>query len=63
MKLRMRLKLLFAGQMLLAPLVLAAERGVVDTTASPFAQIRTVGLGEVRWTDGFWADRFELCRT
>ena len=40
-----------------------AEPGVVDTTASPFAKIRTVGLGETRWTDGFWADRFELCRT
>ena len=37
--------------------------GVVDTTASPFAKVQTVGLEEVRWTDGFWADRFELCRT
>jgi DUF1680 family protein len=42
---------------------LLAERGVVDTTASGFAKIQTVGLDEVRWTDGFWADRFELCRT
>ena len=41
----------------------AAETGVVDTSASPFAQVRTVGLDEVRWTHGFWADRFELCRT
>jgi len=42
---------------------LAAAPGVVDTASSPFAQIRSVGLDEVRWTDGFWADRFELCRT
>jgi len=49
---------------LCAPSVLfAADRGVVDTTASPFAQVRTVGLDEVHWTNGFWADRFELCRT
>ena len=41
---------------------LMAEPGVVDTTASPFAKIQTVGLDEVRWTRGFWADRFELCR-
>jgi len=41
----------------------SAEPGVVDTTASPFAKVQTVGLGEVRWTRGFWADRFELCRT
>jgi hypothetical protein len=45
------------------PFSLLAEPGVVDTASSSFAQIRTVGLGEVRWTDGFWANRFELCRT
>ncbi len=47
----------------LALSLFAGESGVVDTTASPFAQVRTVGLDEVRWTNGFWADRFELCRT
>lgn len=41
----------------------ANDSGVVDTTSSSFAQIRTVGLSEVRWTDGFWADRFALCST
>ncbi|HVM62638.1 MAG TPA: glycoside hydrolase family 127 protein [Verrucomicrobiae bacterium] len=40
----------------------AAEPGVVDTSASPHAAVRTVGLDEVRWTRGFWADRFEVCR-
>jgi DUF1680 family protein len=47
----------------LAVKVALASSGVVDTTASPFAQVRTVGLDEARWTHGFWADRFELCRT
>ncbi len=42
---------------------LAGEPGVVDTTSSSFAQIHTVGMDEARWTRGFWADRFELCRT
>ena len=37
--------------------------GIVDTTESPFAQLRTVGLTEVRWTRGFWGDRVDLCRT
>jgi len=41
----------------------AAAPGFVDTTSSPFARIQTVGLDSVRWTHGFWADRFELCRT
>ena len=30
---------------------------------APFAQIHTVGMDEAHWTRGFWADRFELCRT
>lgn len=30
---------------------------------SPFALVEPVTLGEARWTSGFWADRFELCRT
>jgi DUF1680 family protein len=29
---------------------------------SPHAQVQRVGLNEVRWTRGFWADRFDLCR-
>ena len=41
----------------------AGEPGVVDTTSSPRAQVRTVGMDEAHWTDGFWADRFDLCRT
>jgi uncharacterized protein len=35
----------------------------VDTSASPYAVVRPVGLDEVHWTTGFWADRFELCQT
>ncbi|HEX9045708.1 MAG TPA: beta-L-arabinofuranosidase domain-containing protein, partial [Verrucomicrobiae bacterium] len=35
----------------------------MDTASSPYAKVHTVGLDEARWTQGFWADRFELCRT
>ena len=41
---------------------LAAGRGVVDTTKSPYVRIRAVDHDAVRWTDGFWAERFDLCR-
>ena len=40
----------------------AADRGVTDTSASPHVTMRSVGMTDVRWTAGFWADRFELCR-
>jgi len=46
----------------LATGVAADELGLVDDHASPYAQVRSVGLDEVHWTGGFWADRFALCR-
>lgn len=30
---------------------------------SPYARVQGVGLGAVRWTEGFWADRFATCRS
>ena len=29
---------------------------------SPHAAMGAVGLGDVRWTQGFWAERFAVCR-
>ena len=49
--------------LLALPEALAAENSMTDTSASPYAQLRAIGLDQVRWTQGFWADRFELCRT
>jgi uncharacterized protein len=37
------------------------DYGIVKTEASPFAKLRSVDLRSVRWTDGFWADRFKQC--
>ncbi|KPK61137.1 MAG: hypothetical protein AMK73_07985 [Planctomycetes bacterium SM23_32] len=34
---------------------------MLDNSASPHAKLRAVGLDEVRWTEGFWADRFRQC--
>jgi DUF1680 family protein len=41
----------------------ADGRGAVDTSKSRHAKLRSVPMEDVRWTTGFWADRFELCRT
>ena len=34
---------------------------LTDTSASPYAKLRSVGLADVRWTRGFWHDQFERC--
>ena len=47
---------------LISPSLRAAEASLADTSVSPFVLVRPVGLGEVRWTQGFWADRLAVCR-
>jgi DUF1680 family protein len=41
--------------------VLAAEKGLTDTSASPHVKLRSVDMDAVQWTDGFWAERFDWC--
>ena len=41
---------------------LAAPAPQLDSSRSPHAKLQPAALDEVRWTDGFWAQRFESCR-
>ncbi|OGV74687.1 MAG: hypothetical protein A3K19_25455 [Lentisphaerae bacterium RIFOXYB12_FULL_65_16] len=33
----------------------------VDTHVAPHRRLQPTGMTAVRWTRGFWADRFRLC--
>ena len=46
----------------LAGRVHRAGGGITNTSASPHATLHSVDIGAVQWTDGFWAERFEVCR-
>ncbi len=39
-----------------------AQNGLVNTQGSPHAKLTSVGMSDVQWTKGFWAERFEVCR-
>jgi DUF1680 family protein len=54
---RLRFSLLAA--LLFTPL--AHGQQIADTTKSPHAAIKPIKIDEVRWTDGFWADRVDTC--
>ena len=54
-------KYLFIGVVLISTNILA-QNGLVNTTQSPHAKLTSVGMSDVQWTKGFWADRFEVCR-
>lgn len=36
----------------------AAGRGITCTSLSSYVKLRSIDMGDVRWTKGFWADRF-----
>lgn len=42
--------------------VAAQTKGLTNTTQSPYAKLHNVGLEDVKWTHGFWADRFRVCK-
>jgi DUF1680 family protein len=58
----MRLHLLFVVICLAAGYANGAGKGLTDTSASPHARLRSVDIDAVRWTEGFWAERFDWCR-
>lgn len=48
---------------LVACCVSAASAAPLGLFRSPHAQVQPAALDDVRWTEGFWAQRFESCRT
>ncbi|MBN2273094.1 MAG: glycoside hydrolase family 127 protein [Bacteroidales bacterium] len=40
----------------------AQDKSLVNTSESPYASLRSVDIYDVRWTEGFWAERFSVCR-
>lgn len=40
----------------------SAQGPLVNTSHSQHAKLHGVGISDVRWTTGFWAERFAVCR-
>ncbi|MEM1359841.1 MAG: beta-L-arabinofuranosidase domain-containing protein, partial [Bacteroidota bacterium] len=34
--------------------------GIVGNTNSPYVKLKSVPIGDCRWTEGFWADKFKV---
>ncbi len=39
----------------------AQNKGITNTTKSPFAKLQSIDMGHVQWTNGFWAERMKVC--
>ncbi len=55
-------KIVGAGILLLLVVTGFTQQGLVNTQASPKANLTSVGMSDVQWTKGFWAERFAVCR-
>ncbi len=38
----------------------AADKGIVHNVDSPHVEFRSINIGDAKWTNGFWADKFKL---
>ena len=51
------------GVVLMVAVPAMAQSGLTDMSRSQQAKMKNTPLGAVRWTDGFWADRFNVMST
>ncbi len=38
----------------------AQDKGLVDNANSPYSKLQSVGLQDVKWTNGFWKEQFDI---
>ena len=42
--------------------LIGQEKSLTNTSASKYSKLRSVDMGNVQWTTGFWAERFQVCK-
>jgi DUF1680 family protein len=55
-------KIIITGVCGLIILSCFSQNSLVNTSNSNYAKFGGIGLGDVQWTNGFWAERFAVCR-
>ena len=53
--------ILFLMLFMLANHLEAQEKNIVNVSCSPHNRMMGIDMNDVRWTEGFWADRFRIC--
>lgn len=39
----------------------AQGNGIINNTKSPHVKLKSIDIGDCKWTEGFWADKFKVC--
>ena len=58
----MKKHLFFAVLTSVSATLFAQNKGLVNTSQSPYAKMYSPGIADVHWTGGFWADRFRVAK-
>ncbi|WP_083631270.1 glycoside hydrolase family 127 protein [Labilibacter marinus] len=51
--------LVFCG-ILMVQFTNAQEKGIINNSKSPHVKLKSIDLGDCKWTEGFWAERFKV---
>ncbi|GAA4235340.1 glycoside hydrolase family 127 protein [Postechiella marina] len=43
-----------------AQLSLDKNKGIINNTNSPHVKLKSINIGDCKWTEGFWADKFKV---
>ncbi|MEL1239990.1 aceric acid hydrolase [Flavobacterium flavipallidum] len=56
----MRIKIIVVSVVLLTAVTFAQNKGLVDNSSSPYTKLKSVGLQDVNWTNGFWKEQLNV---
>jgi len=54
--------IILTGSLLIGGSGFAQDKSMVNTSQSPYAKLKSIDMGDVQWTTGFWAERFKVCK-
>ena len=56
----MKNSLIILGSLLIINMAMAQTNGVINNSKTPHMKLKTINIGDCRWTDGFWAGKLEV---
>jgi DUF1680 family protein len=56
----MKKHIILLSTVLFSTVSIAQNKGLVANTQSPYSKLQSVGLQDVKWTNGFWKEQFDV---
>jgi len=56
----MKKNIILLSAILFSTVIIAQNKGLVANSESPYSKLQSVGLQDVKWTNGFWKEQFDV---